>query len=315
MTRRFDLMVPVHVVSIRLLVIVAGVTLGLPCGAAVAQGVPSESRPAQGSEKDGVVPDEDRGSALPEETLRAEEPALPDLEAVECDGVGRSANPQEAVESVELPSDRLGLTDRIEFEAHVLPVLDTEALLEDDRARAGSGGPLRVGINRPLEVPLVGQWNETPDGGRLWTAALASPGAQRLRLHFVQVDLPPGAEIYVYAPGQPVSAIDPYTEAGPQGTGEFWAGSIPGDTAFVECYIPAGITRSTSFQIDEVGHMYRGFDAEQVGDARDARSPLDCMGDVACYGDWEDLSYAVAKMTFASDDQGYPAWYNCSHIF
>ena len=243
-------------------------------------------------------------------SLRAE-PALLPLDAAECAGVGWAPAGARPREPIQLPSDRLVLIDHFEFDAYVLPAVDTEMLLDEDRAKAGAGGPWRVGISRPLEQPLTWIWHGAADDGGLWSAAIVSPGALEVRLHFAAVDLPPGAEIYVYSPGRGEMPLGPYTGAGPRGSGEFWTGSVAGDTVYVECYVPSGPMEGAPVEIDRVGHKYRGVEPGQVAGERDSRGPLDCMGDVACYGDWEDISYAVARMDYFSDDEG-GAWYNCT---
>ena len=66
---------------------------------------------------------------------------------------------------------------------------------------------------------------------RVWTGTVRSAGASALRIHFTDVRLPAGAELYVYnANGV---AFGPYTDAGPLGSGEFWSNTVIGDTVMV----------------------------------------------------------------------------------
>ncbi|MBN2559698.1 MAG: hypothetical protein JXQ75_02045 [Phycisphaerae bacterium] len=235
-----------------------------------------------------------------------EKPEPAAFTAPECDGVAWSADYAPAAGSVELPSQRLAPPVAVECPVYRLPPVDTEALIAEDEANASWDKPPRVGIGRPIDEPLSGRWYDTPDGGRLWMAAITAEGAVELRLHIVEMDLSSGAVLYVYSPQEPGRIVGPYAEAGPRQTGEFWAGSTAGDTAYIEYYVPGSEAEDVPFGINELGHMYRDLD-----DPGGPRSPLDCMVDVACESDWEDVSYAVAKITFYSDDEG-GAWYNCS---
>lgn len=232
-------------------------------------------------------------------------------ESVECDGVGWPLGYVPVTATHELPSHRLGLEAKIEFPVHRLPPVDTQTLLEEDEANTGWGKPPRVGINRPLIDSLTGNWYDLPDGGRLWTASIVATGASELRLHFVDVNFPLNAEIYVYSPQDPDRGVGPYAEAGPLRSGHFWAGAVTGDTAHVEYYAPNGDVVTPPFSIDEVGHMYRS-----VGVGRGARSWSDCMVNVPCEPDWplwRDVSYSVARITFYSNDPPDPAgWYICT---
>ncbi|MFH0981412.1 MAG: hypothetical protein V2A79_07730 [Planctomycetota bacterium] len=228
-------------------------------------------------------------------------PASPQVDsgaraALECDGRGWPTEyvPVEAV--VELPSARLGLRGALEFVENRLPPLDVEALLAEDASKQGSGDPVRAGVSRALEEPVQGEWHETVDGERLWTTAIVAEGALELRLHFVEANLPPGAEVYVYSPEDPQGTIGPYTGMGPLQRGEFWAASTKGQTAYVEYYTPDRDAMEVPFRIDQLAHMY--LLADEPGGSR---APLDCMGDVACYSAWEDVSYAVARIYMYSD--------------
>ncbi|MBN2448419.1 MAG: pre-peptidase C-terminal domain-containing protein [Phycisphaerae bacterium] len=226
-----------------------------------------------------------------------------DLDAVETPGVRWLVNYQPVETPFESPAMARGLRS-VAFPESRLPAVDVDTLSAEDEANAQWGTPPRVGITRLLDVTPTGEWQELSDGGQLWSMALASDGAQGMRLHFSNINLPLGAEIYVYSPSDPEHGIGPLTGAGPRDSGDFWARSIKGDTAYVEYYVPAGQPAVLGFEIDQVAHMYR------ILDGSSTRSALDCMPDIACYPAWLDVSYSVAKMSFQDDDDGY--WYNCT---
>ncbi len=209
-----------------------------------------------------------------------------------------------AVPMVTLPSTTQTFDAPPAYPVVTLPPLDTAALLDEDAVSEGWDNPPRVGVNRELPLQMPGNWALTADGGHLWTLAITSPSAKQLRLHFDAFSLPAGAELYAFSPKYPDQVVGPYLDSGPHGTGAFWTGTIQGETAYIEYYVPAGLAAEVPFDIDELAHMYRVLSLPN-----DLRAPLDCMGDVACYSAWEDVSYSVAKITFEDDGGG---WYNCS---
>lgn len=168
--------------------------------------------------------------------------------------------------------------------------------------------PLRTGVAQAAHVPFsetAAAEYATPDGGRLWTMTLVSPGAQALRVHFEDVALPDGAELWVYAPGAREAAQGPFDGQGPLGTGSFWTGVTPGDEVVVEYHVPAEAKSTGRFSIGELGYLYRGF--EFLSGDGPALAP-DCQLDVLCYAAWHPLHNATCRMTYA--DGGYV--YNCS---
>ena len=100
-------------------------------------------------------------------------------------------------------------------------------------------------------------------------------GAELLRRHFRDVELPPGAALYVYAAENPAVVRGPYEETGPHRTGAFWTAPVEGESAYVEYYVPAGVARHLPFIIDEAVHTYRSLDG-----TGGLPATLTCMADV-----------------------------------
>jgi hypothetical protein len=190
------------------------------------------------------------------------------------------------------------------------PVMAAEVAAADARFEEQFGqvqpGPRRVGLVRPIGPPSLSmdeQWAEhrrLADGRDLWTLAVRSPGAHGLRLHFNRFDLG-SASLLVYAwAGDDLIVRGPYSGQGPNGNGDFWTASLPGDTAFVE------VTATSSFhlQITEVGH----FDQEIAGPVRGNGvhevDQLPCHLDAMCYEHWAGTitpRQATVKLVFATD--------------
>lgn len=121
---------------------------------------------------------------------------------------------------------------------------------------------LLVGIAKPvgvlvdLEAPMVGLTRSNAGKVHVWTGAVHADGAAALRVHFSDVDLPEGAELYIY--NDSGEAFGPYTDRGLLGTGDFWSHTITGDTMLIQVRTPANVVR-TYFTIADVGYLGSGF--------------------------------------------------------
>jgi len=91
------------------------------------------------------------------------------------------------------------------------------------------------------------------NGGFVWTAEVRVPGATALRLHLTNVDLPRGAELYVYnLAGQ---AFGPYRGRGPLGDGVLHTNTVFGNQLLLQLQAPADLERVPRLTLAEVGVM------------------------------------------------------------
>ncbi len=149
-------------------------------------------------------------------------------------------------------------------------------------------GPRRVGIVRKITpVPVSADLALVTklEGDELvWTLAIRSPEAFGTRLHFTHFDVG-GGSLIVYAHGESgLVTRGPFTQRGPQGKGDFWTASLPGDTTFVK----VRSTRVPQFEIAEMVHFDRdpagpGGLQEDGGD--NGADVFGCHLDVMCYGE------------------------------
>ena len=179
---------------------------------------------------------------------------------------------------------------------------------------------LRVGMTRQVHAELElgavrwGAVKRSPDGGRVWSAAVESAGAFGLRLHFDNFSLPANSELYLFNEGGAVAG--PYTKAGPLGTGEFWSHLVRGDVVYLQLrqFGPEGPEkmRSRLFTLVDVGHVASGF-----GGRADVASTKDfcgfnasCVVNAECQSDSavDDARFAVAHMMYVKR----PYLYICS---
>ncbi|OYT70132.1 MAG: hypothetical protein CFK52_11845 [Chloracidobacterium sp. CP2_5A] len=121
--------------------------------------------------------------------------------------------------------------------------------------------PNQIGANRSLaptwmeSAVRLGATRAKASGRTLvaYAAAVRSPGAAALRLHFESVALPPDAELYVYGAQDDVVS-GPYAGWGPFGSGEFWSDVLAGDTAVVEWLTPGDAP--PPFRVAELAHIW-----------------------------------------------------------
>jgi hypothetical protein len=174
----------------------------------------------------------------------------------------------------------------------ILPKVDVEPLLAEDRARGKDPehpGPYRfaVAIDVAFTLDNSGTWRTLADG-RLWRLRIQSEGAKSLNLGITRFDMPKGAKLWIYDPGH-THVEGPYTSRHRSHRGSLWTPIIEGDEIVVEVFVPAGVSQP-SVEIGKVNHGYRGF--EKAGFYG---SEGTCNNDVICpEGDpWRDQIRAV----------------------
>ena len=84
----------------------------------------------------------------------------------------------------------------------------------------------------------------------------------------------------------------PFTDKGPWGSGEFWSGTVDGDTAVIEFYKRTD-ENGQGFEIFEISHILAELDWRLRSNEPDV---LNCEVDASCYGDPE--KNAVARILF-----------------
>lgn len=179
-----------------------------------------------------------------------------------------------------------------------VPEAFVERRLSALESRVHRRGPLeQAGVRRavPRQAFSNPAISVSEDGRTILTAALRSPGAQRVRLHFTDFNAGSG-EVWVTAPGARTAA-GPYTGSGIFGTGEFWAAGVEGDTVTVAYVAPRdAVPAAFPFRIDSLSHVWPAA-APSVSDPAAV-----CNLDVTCYPDYQSAAAAVVMYDFMADD-------------
>jgi V8-like Glu-specific endopeptidase len=183
---------------------------------------------------------------------------------------------------------------------------------------------LLVGIARPVEavvdltpqagpVSSIGAVRTLFDGTLVWSATFRSPGATAMRARLDEIDLPEGANLYVY--GKSSEAFGPYT-----GIGEVWTNTVLGEQLTLQLEIAAPVTADqlfdSCFVVKSIGHMGDRFElaswqSESLDKAFcDGAGPVneDCIYNASCSsvpGAIGAAAQAIGEMLYQSGTSYY----------
>jgi hypothetical protein len=175
-----------------------------------------------------------------------------------------------------------------------------------------SPAPYRIGFTRqfdpPLWVPQAATMQQLAENEFLWSFAVRSPGSHETRLHLEEFDVG-RSQVILFARRADgwLEVHGPYTGAGPEGDGDFWPPSVPGDTVFVEVRGP----NEPRFKVIDIVHNDRDRIGPPVAAAGDAEggiagscvspnSVLGCELDVMCESVNVDARQATGQMSYIS---------------
>jgi hypothetical protein len=216
-----------------------------------------------------------------------------------------SGNPQTEPE-VSMPgivssnSDSAGMRTRadtdlpsVRYGSHI-DLNQPSVTLEQLDARSLSLEPNQIGVNRSVELSpnTRAQKFANPDGSQIIVLIIKSSGASGISVHFRDFALADDEEVYVYGSASDSIVFGPFTDKGPWGSGEFWSGTVDGDTVIIEFYTRPD-ENGNGFEIFEISHVFSEVDWRFRSDEPDV---LGCEHDASCYGDVE--RNAVGRFLF-----------------
>ena len=163
------------------------------------------------------------------------------------------------------------------------------AVAEPTPKQIGDLQPISIVTPKPYPVSFG-------EAAREWTVQF--PGATYIRVHFTDFDLADGDTVELFDPTG--RRFVTYTGRGIHGTGEFWAHTIPGDTAVVR--MQATVGGDSGFGIDSYG---AGF--EPIFD--DPTGPGEPGTDSVCGAqDWEGgLRVRAMYLLTVDSSSSYPS--------
>jgi hypothetical protein len=155
------------------------------------------------------------------------------------------------------------------------------ALLLAGAAAGADLGPVQPPVGELERVAVESGHPYLPTASAGWPQTVTFPRATYVRLHFSSFDLAPGDWVEVAGPrGERATR---YEGRGPLGIGDFWAVTIPGDTAVVTLHASRG--GSHGYVVDAAG---RGIVPVLEPDA--LRSEPYLSGEVCGNTDWQDAA-------------------------
>jgi hypothetical protein len=181
-----------------------------------------------------------------------------------------------------------------------MPTVDVAALLAEDAANAALEDiPFRFGYGFDVNYTLAdGTWQEQEEQ-RIWRLKFSSSGAYSLNFIFSELQLIPGAELYIFNPdGRMV--YGPITEAQniPDGFSQFLTDLVAGSEVIMQLSEPAASDETSVLRISRVVHgyvdMFSALHSDMGQDVALQSAAYSCHNDVACYPAWEDESNGVA---------------------
>lgn len=213
---------------------------------------------------------------------------------------------------------RVELTPQERFQIGEIADCDTCAPVQSSERRK------LVGLAKPVGVAVdfsrygaskLDGLRRTADGGFVWTTQVQSSGAQALRIGLSGLDLPTGAELYVY--NDAGEAFGPYVSG--NADGRLVTNSVSGDTAYVQLRMfgtpTAADMAKLRFQIAEVGHIGPGFElARRLNAAMSGEKQGECDYNATCvingecantWAHMDNTRSAVAHMLFQSGSGFY----------
>ena len=190
----------------------------------------------------------------------------------------------------DLPSVRYGSHINLNQPSATLEPLDARSLTLESN---------QIGVNRTVEVSpnTRAQKFVNPDGSQIIVLIIKSSGASGIGVHFRDFALADGEDVYVYGAAANSIVFGPFTDKGPWGSGEFWSGTVDGDTVVIEFYKRTD-ENEKGFEILEVSHILAELDWRLRSDQPEV---LVCEVDASCYGDIE--KNAVGRILF--NDNGW----------
>lgn len=172
----------------------------------------------------------------------------------------------------------------------------------------------RVGVHRAIDPgTAAGNWETLPDGTAVWRLAIRSAGASGIRVRFANFSAGPG-KVWVYGDTPEQQSQGPYTGTGIFDNGEFWSGTVWGDSVVVEYQPGASADRIVPFEIRAISHgapaaavraYERRLRAAAHADIMTEPDPAgSCNLDASCYPEWSDAMKMVSEIRFEVEENG-----------
>lgn len=186
-----------------------------------------------------------------------------------------------------------------------MPGINLPKLQAEDEEEALAGIPPRFGdpIETDLNMENSGQWENLPDGGRLWRLSIQAPGAKSINLLYNDFYLPKGAVLYIYSADRK-HVIGGFTAVNNKADRIFATGLVYSDHVVLEYYespetgAAANAVGKAAISINYVVHGYRYIEIKKEDLEKAFDDSGNCNVNTICsQGDgWRDQIKSVAMI-------------------
>jgi len=160
-----------------------------------------------------------------------------------------------------------------------------------------------------LNMQNSGTWENLPNGAKLWRLKIHSDDALALALHYSQIFIPNGAELFLYNEYKN-QIVGKFTSSRNFTNSLTHTQMIQGSTTYLEYYQTSGVSQTPIIQISQIAYIFRGVDdfINQIIDDANGNSSLvlkadNCQVDVACSPEnngWSEQIDAAIHYTMVS---------------
>ncbi len=138
-------------------------------------------------------------------------------------------------------------------------IVDVNALNAEDAVNdLQKDNAWRFGYNHFVSHNLnnSGAWKTLDNGDKIWRIGYTCPGAITINLAFQYLSMPSEAKLFIYNEDKTIT-LGAFTQQYVSPDLQFGTELIPGETVFVEYYVPASAPNVGSLEIFRVTHGYR----------------------------------------------------------
>jgi len=195
-------------------------------------------------------------------------------------------------------SFKLHLNQKSQLQVFEVAAPDLLLLQQEDLEDARLEKSYRVGVEVPVEISTVtnGQWDDLPDGGRIWRVTINCKGAQAIGLNYNELRLPTGSDLFVYTSDRKF-VIGALTSAEVPQNQKFATRPLDGDEIVLEYYEPENVREQALVDISGIVYMYRGFESSEIEKEKSSLSGS-CEVNINCEEglNWKNQKQGVVKI-------------------
>jgi hypothetical protein len=219
--------------------------------------------------------------------------------------IGQKSNKMIQQISINYNSYEFPLTEDINIDVKIMPVVNTDSLLLDDEKNLKEFPdlPYRFGYSHSVALTLknVGTWDELKDGGRIWRLKIYCPKAYSINLIYNKFFLPEGSFFSIYDSSKKF-ILGAFTSQNNKKHSKFATDLLPGEICYLEYFEPFKVKGEGIIEISNIIHGYKDIIIESYDQEKYSKDIIlqsgDCNRDANC-SEGDDFcreKYSVSKL-------------------